>query len=89
MGMVLIPSVSRALFRFLATASWIACAIGILWWHLFVGPGIDGSEGAGVGFGFVAVHCGGPLLAATLTALLGASDWLLRILRARPAFVPL
>lgn len=86
--MVLIPNVSRTLFWILAAPPWIACAVGILWWHGSVTPGLDGSEGAGAGFGCSALHCAAPLLAAGFTALLGAIDRLLK-LHARPAFLPL
>lgn len=67
MGMILIPSVSRTLFRILAILSWIACVFEIVGLH---------SPVAG-------------LLAALFTALLVASGWPLRILHARPAFIPL
>lgn len=44
----------------------ITCVIflgGLAYWHLSVEPRLDGTEGAGVGFGWVAVHIGGAVLA--------------------------
>jgi len=84
----LIPNVSRTLFWILAAPPWIACAVGILWWHLGAAPGRGGCESGGVGFGCSAIYCVAPLIAAGFTALLGAIDRLLK-LHARPGFVPL
>lgn len=67
MGMVLIPNVSRSLFRILAALLWLAFVLGIT-------AGYSSTTLIGV---------------AAFTALLGARDWLLRILHARPAFIPL
>ena len=55
--------VSRIISVVLAVFAWITFIGGLIYWHASVEPRLDGSEGAGVGFGWGLVHVWGAALA--------------------------
>lgn len=61
--------VSHIIAGVLATLAWITFIGGLIYWHIFVGPRLDGSEGAGVGFGWGLVHVWGAALAMMFTGV--------------------
>ena len=64
-----LTSVSRIISVVLAVFAWIAFIGGLIYWHASVEPRLDGSEGAGIGFGWVLVHVWGPALALMFTGI--------------------
>ena len=61
--------VSRKVISVLAALSWITFTGGLIYWHIFVEPRLDGSEGAGIGFGWVLIHVGASSLALMFTGV--------------------
>ncbi len=54
--------ISRVISQFLAVLAWIIYVGALINWHYSVASRLDGSEGAGVGFGRVMVYFGGAAL---------------------------
>ena len=61
--------VSRIISVMLAVLAWITFIGGMIYWHVSVEPRLGGSEGAGVGFGWVLVHVWGAALALMFTGV--------------------
>ena len=61
--------VSRIISVVLAIFAWITFIGGLIYWHASVESRLDGSEGAGVGFGWVLVHVWGAALALMFTGI--------------------
>ena len=61
--------VSSIVSRVLAALAWITFTGGLIYWHTSVESRLDGSEGAGVGFGWVLVHVWGTALALMFTGV--------------------
>lgn len=53
-----------------ALSAWILFIGGLIYWHTAVEPRLDGSEGAGVGFGWVLLHLWGSTLTLLLSGFL-------------------
>ena len=65
-------SAMRVVLAVLASLAWMTFIGGLIYWYAEVEPRLDGSEGAGVGFGWMLVHVWGLALAVLLTSpLLG------------------
>ena len=62
----------RLTIWFFATCGWIVYAALLAYWYLSVVPGLDGTEGSGVGFGAVYVHVGGVMPALFFTGFMVA-----------------
>jgi hypothetical protein len=60
---------SRIFSVVLAVLAWFTFIGGLIYWHASVEPRLDGSEGAGVGFGWVLVHVWGAALALMFTGI--------------------
>lgn len=56
--------------KVLAGLAWVTFSGGLIYWHAFVEPRLDGSEGSGVGFGWVLIHVWGAALALLFTGFL-------------------
>ena len=61
--------VSRIISMVLTILAWITFIGGLIYWHTSVEPRLDGSEGAGVGFGWVLIHVWGAALALMFTGV--------------------
>ena len=61
--------VSQIISVVLAVLAWFTFMGGLIYWHFFVEPRLDGTEGAGVGFGWVLVHAWGAALAIIFTGI--------------------
>ena len=61
--------VTRVISRVLVVLAWLTFIGGMIYWHASVEPRLNGSEGAGVGFGWVLVHIWGAALAVMFTGV--------------------
>jgi hypothetical protein len=63
-------SVSLIVSAALAALAWATFVGGLIYWHGFVEPRLDGTEGSGAGFGWVFIHVWGAALALLFTGTL-------------------
>jgi hypothetical protein len=63
-------SVSLVVAAVLAALAWVTYGGGLIYWHASVEPRLDGSEGSGVGFGWVLIHVWGAAFALLFTGVL-------------------
>ena len=63
----------------LTIVSWLAYIGGILYWRLSVEPSLDGTEGAGVGFGAIFIYLGVLVFTLFFTGLAISTIWIQKI----------
>ena len=71
----LIHEVASQLTLALCIAGWLGYVFGVLYWRFEVEPGLDGTEGAGAGYGAALIYVWGVFTALFLTGLAVGIRW--------------